>query len=187
MALSSLKHNSAAVVHDTLAIAGDVLPYTPIPGLAAAAKVLLSIWDAVQKVDVSSLISRLETHTDELTKSNRLACLRLTERCAEILIAVREEVWLLGEDVAEELASPMGKLELSVLIILCRYLADDVNTNRAFRSLLHFLCSQTNQPFLKRYVRRDDMLQEIAACDTTLTDCLNNFDVRLHYFPRLRI
>lgn len=41
---------------------------------------------------------------------NRLACLRLTERCAEILLSVREEIKEAGEQVGDELAMPIEKL-----------------------------------------------------------------------------
>lgn len=41
---------------------------------------------------------------------NRLACLRLTERCAEILLAVRAEVQEAGDLVGDELALPIAKL-----------------------------------------------------------------------------
>lgn len=41
---------------------------------------------------------------------NRLACLRLTERCAEILLSVRDEVKGAGEMVGDELAVPIEKL-----------------------------------------------------------------------------
>lgn len=41
---------------------------------------------------------------------NRLACLRLTERCAEILLSVREEVDGAGGSVGVELQMPVTKL-----------------------------------------------------------------------------
>jgi hypothetical protein len=41
---------------------------------------------------------------------NRLACLRLTERCAEILLSVREEIKDAGERVGEDLAVPIDEL-----------------------------------------------------------------------------
>jgi len=41
---------------------------------------------------------------------NRLASLRLTERCADTLISVREEIADAGDDVAEELHAPIAKL-----------------------------------------------------------------------------
>jgi len=41
---------------------------------------------------------------------NRLASLRLTERCADMLICVREEIADAGDAVAEELHAPIAKL-----------------------------------------------------------------------------
>jgi len=41
---------------------------------------------------------------------NRLACLRLTERCADILISIREEIQEAGSDVVAELQRPIMKL-----------------------------------------------------------------------------
>jgi abelson tyrosine-protein kinase 1 len=41
---------------------------------------------------------------------NRLACLRLTERCADILMSVREEIAEAGDYVGEELRDPLTKL-----------------------------------------------------------------------------
>ncbi len=41
----------------------------------------------------------------------RLACLRLTERCADMLISIRYEVHEAGDVVAEELAVPIARLE----------------------------------------------------------------------------
>jgi len=41
---------------------------------------------------------------------NRLACLRLTELCADILLTVRQEIRDAGDYVGEELAGPIAKL-----------------------------------------------------------------------------
>lgn len=42
---------------------------------------------------------------------NVLSCLRLAERCADILISVREEIFDAGDVVGQELAAPIQKLE----------------------------------------------------------------------------
>jgi abelson tyrosine-protein kinase 1 len=42
---------------------------------------------------------------------NMLSCLRLTARCADILISVREEIFDAGDVVGQELAAPIRKLE----------------------------------------------------------------------------
>jgi abelson tyrosine-protein kinase 1 len=41
---------------------------------------------------------------------NRLASLRLTERCADMLMSVREEIADAGFTVADELHAPIAKL-----------------------------------------------------------------------------
>lgn len=41
----------------------------------------------------------------------RLACLRLTERCADILLSIRHEIQEAGGQVGDELAAPIAKLE----------------------------------------------------------------------------
>lgn len=41
---------------------------------------------------------------------NRLACLRLTERCADILLSVRQEILDAGNAVNVELEAPIAKL-----------------------------------------------------------------------------
>ena len=42
---------------------------------------------------------------------NRLSCLRLTERCADILLSIRLEIHDAGDVVEQELAAPISKLE----------------------------------------------------------------------------
>ena len=42
---------------------------------------------------------------------NQLACFRLTERCADILISIRQEIYEAGDRVGTELASPIQKLQ----------------------------------------------------------------------------
>ena len=41
---------------------------------------------------------------------NRTACLRLTERCADILMSVREEIRDAGDIIDGDLAAPVSKL-----------------------------------------------------------------------------
>ena len=41
---------------------------------------------------------------------NRLASLRLTERCATVLISIREEIAEAGDDVSAELRPPLNRL-----------------------------------------------------------------------------
>ncbi|KAF7321723.1 Protein kinase domain-containing protein [Mycena kentingensis (nom. inval.)] len=130
------------VAHEALLLASeflDVVP-VPVPGLQTAAKILLAIWDSVQGVDL-----------------NRMACLRLTERCAEILLSVREEVKLAGEKVGEELSLPIERLV------------------EAFTKVQNFMLKQAHRPFLKRYLRREEIIRDISGCDKGLTDALSMF------------
>lgn len=50
---------------------------------------------------------------------NALSCVRLTERCAETLIAVRQEIYEAGDMVTEELHLPLERLQEYV----CRHFA----------------------------------------------------------------
>ncbi|KAK7049892.1 hypothetical protein VNI00_005322 [Paramarasmius palmivorus] len=122
-------------------VLGEVGEIVPVPGLAAAAKLLDNIWDAVEQVD-----------------SNRLACLRLTERCAEILLAVHAELQEAGAHVASELSRPMLQLEDALL------------------RFSEFLDSQKDMPLWRRLVKREDILRDIQSCDEALGDALFVFN-----------
>jgi len=111
-----------------------------VPGLEIAGKILLSIWDAV-----------------ELVETNRLAYLRLIERCANILLSIRGEIADAGHTIAEELGAPIEKLV------------------KAFEEVRSCLNKLGHSPFLKRYLRRDEILSDISACDTALNDARETF------------
>ncbi|KAF9555212.1 hypothetical protein CPC08DRAFT_139849 [Agrocybe pediades] len=143
-AVVSALGTAADVAHEALFLGVELLELAPIPGLRAAASTLLDIWDAAQNVDM-----------------NRLGCLRLTERCADILIAVREEIHEAGDEVGEELADPIAKLE------------------HAFMHIYRFMLKQNNRPWLKRYLKRDEILRDIAGCDSMLRDALSIFGVSI--------
>ncbi|KAJ7617179.1 hypothetical protein FB45DRAFT_756602 [Roridomyces roridus] len=130
------------ITHDLLEVGAEVLKFAPIPGLDIAATLLLNIWDSVQAVDI-----------------NRLACLRLAERCANLFLSVREEVHGMGGRVQMEMEKPLEKL---------------VET---FTQVHEFLLKQAHRPFLKRYLKREEVLRSISACDTALTDALGMFSL----------
>ncbi|KAI9433101.1 hypothetical protein F5148DRAFT_1269391 [Russula earlei] len=96
-----------------------------------------------------------------MVETNRLASLRLTERCADILISVREEIVDAGYTVAEELHTPIAKL------------------NEAFAEVLHLLTKLGHRPFLKRYLKRDEILYNITSCDAILNDALGMFGLSI--------
>lgn len=143
-AAASVLGTTGDVVHEALLTSVELLEFVPVMGLAAAARTLLNIWDAVQQVN-----------------TNRLACLRLTERCAEILLAVRAEVKDAGDSVGDELVGPIAKLV------------------DAFNDVHDLLQKQVHRPFLKRYLKRDEILKQIADCDQGLGEALGMFSLSI--------
>ena len=109
-------------------------------------------------------------------QTNRLACLRLTERCADILLSIREEVNEAGNYVGLELQVPIVKLVECVHRPGLQPVTHSI-PNRAFVRVHALMQKQVNRPFIKRYLKRDDILQAIQECDTELTSALNMFSV----------
>ncbi|KAI0317882.1 hypothetical protein OF83DRAFT_1171602 [Amylostereum chailletii] len=142
-ALSALG-TAALIGHEMLFAGVDLLGFVPVPGLEVAARTLLSIWDALEMVEM-----------------NRLACLRLTERCADILLSVHQEIIAAGNSVTEELRLPIERLHAAF---------EDVHT---------FLKKQAHRPFLKRYLKKDEILRSIAYCDASLSDALGMFGLSI--------
>ncbi|KAJ7217776.1 hypothetical protein GGX14DRAFT_550000 [Mycena pura] len=137
---------SLLVTHETLLLTSeflDVVP-VPVPGLQTAAKILLGIWDSVQGVDL-----------------NRMACLRLTERCADILLSIRDEIQDAGEHIGEELTMPIEKLVGS------------------FTTVHNFMLKQAHRPFLKRYLKRDEIVRDISGCDKALGEAMSMFGISI--------
>ncbi|KAK0432782.1 hypothetical protein EV421DRAFT_1457902 [Armillaria borealis] len=143
-AASSILGNALDVGHEALLLSQDLLEFAPVPGLQSIARTLLQIWDSLQLVDM-----------------NRLQCLRLTERCANILLSIRQEIHEAGDMVGAELTLPISKL------------------TDAFNEVLVFLQKQIHRPFLKRYLRRDEILRQIAACDSGLQDAMETFGLSI--------
>lgn len=143
-ATASVLGVAAKVAHEGLFIGVDLLRFSPIPGLEIAGAVLLNIWDALELVDM-----------------NRLACLRLTERCADILLSVRQEILDAGNAVSNELQAPIASL------------------NESFNDVFAFLQKQAHRPFLHRYLKRDEILRSIAGCDARLSDALGQFGMSI--------
>lgn len=100
------------VTHEALLLSAELLQFAPMPGLEVAARALLDIWDALQMVDVSEQLALdiSRSNIDQSPQVNRLACLRLTERCATILFSVREDIAEAGDKVGEELINPIERL-----------------------------------------------------------------------------
>lgn len=49
---------------------------------------------------------------------------------------------------------------------------------RSFTQVQEFLIKQTHRPFLKRYLRREEILRQLQGCDKSLGDALGMFGVR---------
>ena len=49
--------------------------------------------------------------------------------------------------------------------------------NRAFKKVHRLLLKESHRPFLKRYLRRDEIQIKIGVCDTSLSDALGMFSV----------
>ncbi|KAF9450745.1 hypothetical protein P691DRAFT_664706 [Macrolepiota fuliginosa MF-IS2] len=132
-AVMNVLGEAAIVTHKTLVASMPLLELVPVPGLALTAKLLIKIWDAVQEVD-----------------TNRLAFLRLTERCACIVITLHQEMQDAGEDVTHELTGSLRRIE-------------DLFT--AIQTLVN---KEGNIPFLKRYLKRDETLEKIKSLNRQL-------------------
>ncbi|KAH9915441.1 uncharacterized protein BXZ73DRAFT_106170 [Epithele typhae] len=130
--------------HELLELSTDLLRFAPIPGLEEAARTLLGIWDALQMVDI-----------------NRLACLCLTERCATVLISIREEISDAGDDVSIELRPPLNRLVES------------------YKEVHRFLFKQARRPFIKRYLQRDEIARSLSGCHNSITDALTMFNTSI--------
>jgi hypothetical protein len=53
---------------------------------------------------------------------------------------------------------------------------------RAFDDVHELLLKQAHRPWIKRYLKRDEILEMIAACDAGLTEALGRFSVNMNSF-----
>ncbi|KAJ7775946.1 hypothetical protein DFH07DRAFT_73020 [Mycena maculata] len=139
-----IEHNIPAIGAD-----GELDPIQPAPlrhaavaRLQSAADVLLGIWDALQNVDL-----------------NRLACLRLAERCANILYAIVQEIQEMGDEVPTEIWEHLEEF------------------GQTMTQLRNFLAQYSQRPFLKRYLKRAEILRELEEYDSLLMDSLQKFSL----------
>ncbi|GJJ14060.1 hypothetical protein Clacol_008317 [Clathrus columnatus] len=132
------------VTREAAEIGADALEFVPAIGLSVCARILVNIWNHVQEVE-----------------TNRLSCLALTERCANILFSIRAEIDVVGDEVADSLREPMEKL------------------TESFRRIEHFVSRQVSRPFLKRYLKRDEDSRKIIYCEASLTDTVSLFNVAI--------
>ncbi|KAH6912074.1 TKL/TKL-ccin protein kinase [Coprinopsis sp. MPI-PUGE-AT-0042] len=119
-----------------------ILEYVPIPGLSIVAKCLVRIWNVVQGIS-----------------NNRLRLLRLTERCAHVLLTIKRDVELAGERIHVSLQDALLALEL------------------AFDKVRLLAESQVQTPFLQRLIGNDATDEDFAACDEELNNALRMFSI----------
>ncbi|OAX33071.1 hypothetical protein K503DRAFT_869785 [Rhizopogon vinicolor AM-OR11-026] len=156
MTVKSTVTTVSPMLRTSLTILGDVSKLTPIPGLNEAARMLLAIWEAVDTVE-----------------SNRSQCLRLIERCATAIFSVRAELADAERDMksqpcvhgdaglADEMRGPVGKL------------------NECIGMVYDFLLKLNRRPFIKRFLRSDEIQHEIQACDKALGDAMQMFSISI--------
>ncbi|KZV66754.1 kinase-like protein [Peniophora sp. CONT] len=143
-AAATMRTAAPTIAHDVLSTGVDFLQLAPIPALDLAGSVLLSIWDAVQAI-----------------KDNRVACLRLTERCANALLTVRQHVLEAGSHVSIELEKPLMRL------------------HEAFKDIHEFLLKQKGRRFIQRYLNRVEDEGNIRHCGTSLDNALLMFSLEV--------
>lgn len=95
----------------------------------------------------------------QIVDFNRQSCLRLAERCADTLFSVREEINETSQVVSIELQESIKRLE------------------GVFVDVLLFLRKQNHRPFLKRYLKREEIHRSLMECDESLSNTLGLFSV----------
>lgn len=112
-ATETLPNSGAAIARELLEACAEIGGIVPIIPLDAPARCLLRIWDAARMVKVCNL--RADHGGDCLShvlvvQLNRRSCFRLVERCAIIVISVRENINEAGHGVGRELQKPIEQL-----------------------------------------------------------------------------
>ncbi|KAJ3889164.1 hypothetical protein GG344DRAFT_52196 [Lentinula edodes] len=131
-----------------------------------AHEILLTSVDLVELAPVPGLQAAARTLLQiwaclQQVDSNRLQCLRLTEHCADILLSVRQEVYEAGDEVEDELRLPFDKL------------------TESFNDVHALLVKQAGRPFLKRYLKRDEISKQLHQCDVGLQEALGMFSISI--------
>ncbi|EPQ61024.1 hypothetical protein GLOTRDRAFT_11526, partial [Gloeophyllum trabeum ATCC 11539] len=135
---------SLDVFREALYTGSDLLSLAPVAGLQEVVKTLLTIWDNCQQVE-----------------RNRTSCLRLTQRCADILLRVKGEIDSAGQAVTDELHEPIDKL------------------TEAFVKVQELLQRQVQRHLFARYLKREEIVREIGGCDSVLGDALEMFSLAI--------
>ncbi|KAF8625135.1 hypothetical protein AX17_006914 [Amanita inopinata Kibby_2008] len=140
-AVACTLHLVGDATHGALLAGVELLEMFPIPVLGTSGRLLLQIWDVVQQAAF-----------------NRMRCLRLAMRSADLLISIREEISTLNDVVERVLQQPLRIFE---------------------ETLTHILESMQRQiglPGWERYLKKEELREEIDNCSVALTDCVNTFD-----------
>ncbi|KZT23805.1 hypothetical protein NEOLEDRAFT_1042462, partial [Neolentinus lepideus HHB14362 ss-1] len=138
---------SLDVVREALVVGSHFLTLAPVvPGLREAVETLLVVWDSCR-----------------LVERNKVACFKLTERCADILLSIKAELDSAGVAVAGELSEPIEKL------------------TDAFKKVQALLQRQSQRHLLLRYLKREEFVREIAGCDKALSGALDMFAMAIQF------
>jgi abelson tyrosine-protein kinase 1 len=114
-----------------------------------------------------------------------MACLHLAERCAGILSSVQAEVEIAGAGVAATLHDPMRSL-ISTFTSIETLVQKSVKSDPSLLCLASCLLNRlAERPFIKRYLRREEIQLQILEAHEKLTDDLHLFGVSL-YFSDMR-
>lgn len=106
---------------------------------------------------------------------NRLAILRLTQTCSNILESICNEVEIAGDQMIHELSGPILVLEKYVYSIYLN--SKGWTLSRSFESFLSLVESQVNAPFLARYLKRDETSKTLTFCNESMMRALTLFTV----------
>lgn len=112
-----------------------------------------------------------------------MACLHLAERCAGILSSVQVEVEIAGPSVAMTLADPMLSListfrSIESLVQKSVYLSIYVCVPNRPEFIIDSVDRLAERPFIKRYLKREEIQLQILEAHEKLTDDLQLFSVR---------
>lgn len=123
-----------------------------------------------------------------------MACLHLIERCAGILSSVQAEVEIAGPIVAETLADPMRSLIdtfRSIEGLVQKYVTSSltaptscpgIHVGVSLCSNRYLLDRLAERPFIKRYLKREEIQLQILEAHEKLTDDLQLFGVSLSHY-----
>lgn len=106
-----------------------------------------------------------------------MACLHLAERCAGILSSVQVEVKIAGAAVAMTLHDPMKSL-IATFTSIETLVQKSVNSDPLLLRVASYLLNRlAERPFIKRYLRREEIQLQILEAHEKLTDDLHLFGV----------